>query len=61
MYCENCGVFFEQAANFCRVCGKGKNVRRFAMKYFKLIEYLFRPSQIIKSISAVNIYFIEDC
>ena len=40
MYCENCGVFFEQAANFCRVCGKSKNVsiflfRRFAMKYFK--------------------------
>ena len=26
MYCENCGVSFEQAANFCRVCGKGKNV-----------------------------------
>ena len=29
MYCENCGVFFEQAANFCRVCGKGKNVSIF--------------------------------
>ena len=29
MYCEKCGVFFEQAANFCRVCGKGKNVTIF--------------------------------
>ena len=26
MYCENCGVFLDQAANFCRVCGKGNNV-----------------------------------
>ena len=26
MYCENCGVSFEQAANFYRVCRKGKNV-----------------------------------
>ena len=25
MYCENCGPYFEQAENFCRVCGKGKN------------------------------------
>ena len=29
MYCENCRVFFEQAANICRVCGKGKNVSIF--------------------------------
>ena len=25
MYCENCGSYFEQAATFCRDCGKGKN------------------------------------
>ena len=29
MYCENCGVFFEEAANFCWVCGKGMNVSIF--------------------------------
>ena len=42
MYCENCGVFFEQVANFCRVCGKNVKIHVYTCKNVFLFQQMLK-------------------